>query len=73
MQRRSNAAVFMKWATKQRGAVAVWTTLLLIAVSLVLGFAAWLLFLWAVKSDQYDDVERPKHRMLDDDPDDRER
>jgi cbb3-type cytochrome oxidase maturation protein len=30
-------------------------------------FAAWLLFLWAVKSDQYDDVERPKHRMLDDD------
>jgi len=46
----------------------VWTTLLLIAVSLALGFAAWLLFLWAVKSDQYDDVERPKHRMLDDDP-----
>jgi cbb3-type cytochrome oxidase maturation protein len=51
----------------------VWTTLLLIAVSLTLGFAAWLLFLWAVKSDQYDDVERPKHRMLDDDPEDRER
>jgi cbb3-type cytochrome oxidase maturation protein len=45
----------------------VWTTLLLIAVSLALGFAGWLLFLWAVKSDQYDDVERPKHRMLDDD------
>ena len=45
----------------------MWTTLLLIAVSLALGFAAWLLFLWAVKSDQYDDVERPKHRMLDDD------
>ena len=45
----------------------VWTTLLLIAVSLALGFAAWLLLLWAVKSDQYDDVERPKHRMLDDD------
>ncbi|MFA6147927.1 MAG: cbb3-type cytochrome oxidase assembly protein CcoS [bacterium] len=46
----------------------VGTILLLIAVSLALGFAAWLLFLWAVKSDQYDDVERPKHRMLDDDP-----
>jgi cbb3-type cytochrome oxidase maturation protein len=44
------------------------TTVLLIVVSLVLGVAAWLLFLWAVKSDQYDDVERPKHRMLDDDP-----
>lgn len=47
----------------------MWTTLLLISVSLALGFAAWLLFLWAVKSDQYDDVERPKHRMLDDDDD----
>ena len=45
----------------------MWTTLLLISVSLAIGFAAWLLFLWAVKSDQYDDVERPKHRMLDDD------
>lgn len=41
---------------------------LLILVSLALGVAAWLLFLWAVRSDQYDDVERPKHRMLDDDP-----
>jgi cbb3-type cytochrome oxidase maturation protein len=49
--------------------VTVGTTLLLILVSLALGFAAWLLFLWAVKSDQYDDVERPKHRMLDDDDD----
>jgi cbb3-type cytochrome oxidase maturation protein len=47
--------------------VTVGTTLLLILVSLGLGFAAWLLFLWAVKGDQYDDVERPKHRMLDDD------
>ena len=44
-------------------------TLLLIVVSLALGAAAWLLFLWAVKSDQYDDVERPKHRMMDDEPD----
>ena len=43
-------------------------TLLLIVVSLALGAAAWLLFLWTVKSDQYDDVERPKHRMLDDEP-----
>ncbi len=49
----------------------VGTTLLLILASLALEFAAWLLFLWAVKSDQYDDVERPKHRMLDDDPEDR--
>ncbi len=47
------------------------TTVLLIVVSLVLGAAAWLLFLWAVKSDQYDDVERPKHRMLDDEGENR--
>jgi len=40
--------------------------LLLIGISVALGAGAWLLFLWAVKSDQYDDVERPKHRMMDD-------
>ena len=44
-------------------------TVLLILVSLALGAGAWLLFLWAVSTDQYDDVERPKHRMMDDDPD----
>ena len=49
------------------------TTLLIIFASLAMGIAAWLLFLWAVKSDQYDDVERPKHRMLDDDAEDRDR
>ena len=42
-------------------------TFLLILVSIALGAGAWLLFVWAVKSDQFDDVERPKHRMLDDD------
>ncbi len=45
----------------------MWTIALLVFVSLALGAAAWLLFLWAVKSDQFDDVERPKHRMMDDD------
>jgi cbb3-type cytochrome oxidase maturation protein len=39
----------------------------LIALSLVLGVAAWLFFLWTVKSGQYDDPEGPKYRMLDDD------
>jgi len=39
----------------------------LIILSLALGLGAWLFFLWSVKSGQYDDVERPKHRMLDDD------
>jgi len=45
------------------------STLLLIILTLSIGAAAWLLFLWAVKSGQYDDVEGPKYRMLDDDDD----
>ena len=40
---------------------------ILILISLSLGLAAWLLFIWAVKSGQFDDIERPKYRMLDDD------
>jgi cbb3-type cytochrome oxidase maturation protein len=38
----------------------------LIALSLVLGVAAWLFFLWTVKSGQYEDPEGPKYRMLED-------
>lgn len=41
----------------------------LILLSLALGLAAWLLFLWSVKSGQYDDPEGPKYRMLEDDDD----
>ena len=41
--------------------------LILILISLCAGLAAWFLFLWAVKSGQFDDIERPKYRMLDDD------
>jgi cbb3-type cytochrome oxidase maturation protein len=40
---------------------------LLIALSLALGLAAWLFFLWTVRSGQYDDPEGPKYRMLDED------
>ncbi len=40
---------------------------LLILIALGVGIAAWLLFLWAVKSGQFDDMEGPKYRMLDDD------
>ena len=43
------------------------TLLLLIFLMLCMGFAGWMFFLWAVKSGQYDDVEGPKYRMLDDD------
>jgi cbb3-type cytochrome oxidase maturation protein len=39
----------------------------LIAISLGTGIAAWLGFLWSVRSGQYDDPEGPKYRMLEDD------
>lgn len=39
----------------------------LIIIGFVFGTAAWLLFVWAVKSGQFDDPEAPKYRMLDDD------
>jgi cbb3-type cytochrome oxidase maturation protein len=38
----------------------------LIALSLALGVAAWLFFLWTVKTGQYDDPEGAKYRMLED-------
>ncbi len=41
------------------------STLLLIFLMLCIGVAGWLFFLWAVKSGQYEDVEGPKYRMLD--------
>lgn len=44
----------------------MWSTLILIFLSLCAGIAAWLFFIWTVKSGQYDDTEKPKHRMLDD-------
>ncbi|HUI67630.1 MAG TPA: cbb3-type cytochrome oxidase assembly protein CcoS [Nitrospirota bacterium] len=39
---------------------------LLIFLTLGAGFVGWICFLWAVKSGQYDDIERPKYRMLED-------
>jgi cbb3-type cytochrome oxidase maturation protein len=46
---------------------------ILIVLSLALGVAAWLFFMWTVKSGQYDDPEGPKYRMLDDEDDERSR
>jgi len=39
----------------------------LIGIGFFVGLAAWSLFIWAVKSGQFDDPEAPKYRMLDDD------
>ncbi|MFN3740258.1 MAG: cbb3-type cytochrome oxidase assembly protein CcoS [Thermodesulfovibrionales bacterium] len=44
----------------------MWTIIFLVILALCLGLGAWFLFLWAVKSGQYEDTERPKYRMLED-------
>ena len=41
--------------------------IILIILSLCVGTGAWLLFIWTVKRGDFDDVEGPKYRMLDDD------
>lgn len=41
----------------------------LIVLTVFVGFGAWMLFLWAARNGQFDDLERPKYRMLDDDDD----
>ena len=42
----------------------MWTIYFLIFLTLMLGIGAWALFVWSVKSGQYDDMEGPKYRML---------
>lgn len=45
------------------------STLILIFLSFCIGLAVWLFFLHSVKRGEFDDVEGPKYRMLDDDED----
>jgi cbb3-type cytochrome oxidase maturation protein len=42
--------------------------IILIILSCCLGTGAWLIFIWAVQKGEFDDVEGPKYRMLEDDP-----
>jgi cbb3-type cytochrome oxidase maturation protein len=49
----------------------MWSVIVLIFIALCIGVAAWLFFIWSVKSGQYDDVEGPKYRMLDDKEDEK--
>lgn len=43
--------------------------LLLIFLSFFIGTGVWLFFLYSVKKGEFDDIEGPKYRMLDDDED----
>jgi len=44
----------------------LWTVVLEIILALALALGGWVLFVWAVRSGQYDDPEGPKYRMLED-------
>jgi cbb3-type cytochrome oxidase maturation protein len=44
------------------------STIILIILSLFIGTGVWLVFIWAVKKGEFDDIEGAKYRMLDDDP-----
>lgn len=46
------------------------STVMLLIFSLLVGLAAWLVFLWAIRRGEFDDPEGPKYRMLEDDDDD---
>ena len=37
---------------------------MLFAVSALLGLAAWLVYLWAVRTGQFHDIEEPARRMV---------
>lgn len=43
----------------------IWTAVLLLFFTLILGIASWLVFIWAVKDGQFDDIEGPKYRIFD--------
>lgn len=43
--------------------------IILIILSLCIGTAAWLFFILTVKRGDFDDIEGPKYRMLDDEED----
>lgn len=40
--------------------------IILILLSICVGTGAWLFFVWTVKRGDFDDIEGPKYRMLDD-------
>ena len=43
--------------------------IILILLSICIGTGAWLFFIIAVKRGEFDDVEGPKYRMLDEESD----
>ena len=42
----------------------IWTIFLLFFLCLSLGLGGWLFFLWAVKTDQFENLEETKYRII---------
>ncbi len=43
---------------------------ILILLSLAVGVTGYVIFIYSSKKEQFDDIEAPKYRMLDDDDED---
>lgn len=48
----------------------MFTLYILILLSLVVGVIGYIILIYSSKKKQFDDIEAPKYRMLDDDDDD---
>jgi cbb3-type cytochrome oxidase maturation protein len=46
--------------------------IILMLLSICVGTGAWLFFVWTVKRGDFDDVEGPKYRMLDEEDEDQQ-
>ena len=42
----------------------LWTIFLHFFLCLALGFGGWLFFIWAVKTDQFENLEETKYRII---------
>lgn len=42
----------------------IWTIFLLFFLCLALSFGGWLFFIWAVKADQFENLEETKYRII---------
>ncbi len=67
--KRHRAGILLERHRPNPGCAMLQSTVILIVLSLFLGAGAWLVFLWAVRTGEFDDPEGPKHRMLMDDED----
>jgi len=42
----------------------IWTIFLLFFLCLTMGIGGWLFFIWAVKTDQFENLEETKYKII---------